>query len=135
MRISDWSSDVCSSDLHSFPGKQLIEFSGKGIIASQQTNQSFYILGHKKGVLPGISFSKIATTQNGHRRRIKIRVPVSRTVFATGKTNSRIHDILVISGPLCDRKSTRLNSSHSCASRMPASVCKNNNHNNITQTN
>src|SRR3546814_1320072 len=27
-----------------------------------------------------------------------------------------------------DRKSTRLNSSHSCASRMPSSACKTNNH-------
>src|SRR3546814_2199414 len=27
--------------------------------------------------------------------------------------------------PVIDRKSTRLNSSHSCASRMPSSACKN----------
>src|SRR3546814_2522960 len=36
------------------------------------------------------------------------------------------------SGPV-DRKSTRLNSSHSCASRMPSSACKKNKHTNLTQ--
>src|SRR3546814_2724927 len=49
---------------------------------------------------------------------------------------AQVQGQLWISGPqwcdFLDRKSTRLNSSHSCASRMPSSACKQQAYTNIT---
>src|SRR3546814_2315248 len=65
----------------------------------------------------------------------RIRVEVSEIAQATGMSLSEFRRIVnmvqkgerearIAKKEMVDRKSTRLNSSHSCASRMPSSACK-----------
>src|SRR3546814_2207300 len=105
MRISDWSSDVCSSDLLSKPAEQTC------LIAAAAVS----IL-HRAGVpagavqlLPGRGESVGAAL---------IASPVVRGVMFTGSTDvallisRQLADRLDDAGHPIDRKSTRLNSSH-----------------------
>src|SRR3546814_7792290 len=87
MRISDWSSDVCSSDLTTQPACKSCE----------QTQAN--LLHHPESIDP-LDSSKQSTSQRSTKQ--------SRV-----KTPAALQE---------DRKSTRLNSSHSCAFRMPSSA-------------
>src|SRR3546814_2120171 len=99
MRISDWSSDVCSSDL---PGADF-------------TLKASW----------GRSFKAPTLFQRFSSKNAYLDAPPSRfggtgydddaTVLSTSGGNRNLD-------PERDRKSTRLNSSHSCASRMPSSA-------------
>src|SRR3546814_8554517 len=104
MRISDWSSDVCSSDLY-----------GSGAVA-------------------GVVNIKTKTDIDGLELNFNTSVPFDsggeeyRASAVWGKTFSRGHILLAADYSKVkelnrgDRKSTRLNSSHQCASRMPSSA-------------
>src|SRR3546814_5235258 len=97
MRISDWSSDVCSSDLHT--RSQL----AKMLIRQVFTHQS----------------SGLRRIDRQERTLVFVHVWMLRFVHRVAippAARSR------------DRKSTRLNSSHSCATRMPSSACKKKTH-------
>src|SRR3546814_10855129 len=87
MRISDWSSDVCSSDL-------LVRF-----VPEKHADAGPFFLGVGPGavVVADLSLGQI------FRREADAEVVV---------------EVTAVRG---DRKSTRLNSSHSCAARMPSS--------------
>src|SRR3546814_7573204 len=110
MRISDWSSDVCSSDLDtdalrnflwtyaSVSGLKILVHGG-GKIAST--------IGLKLGIEPRMA--------GGRRITDADTLDVVTMVYA-GLVNKN-----VVAG-LQDRQSTRLNSSHSCAHRMPSSA-------------
>src|SRR3546814_7305616 len=110
MRISDWSSDVCSSDLHQRDGAALTRFlhwvaleSPKGGLDELTASDKLHALRKETGELRDLSFDTISGAgPNGavvHYR-------------ASEKTNRKLEPgqlYLVDSG---DRKSTRLNSSH-----------------------
>src|SRR3546814_8796436 len=97
MRISDWSSDVCSSDL-------ICKRAGIAVIycAEQFENDG----------------SPVSTIVKGVKRAMagEYSRELSNKVFA-GQCR-------LIERGHRDRKSTRLNSSNSCASRMPSSRLK-----------
>src|SRR3546814_5195036 len=107
MRISDWSSDVCSSDL----------------VEALYEAEEALVRGHwddtrRLNMIPG--------GRAGYRylRRAGLVDPGSEDMpddrdQAVSNWLGRNPD-----RPLPDRKSTRLNSSHSCAPRLPPSACK-----------
>src|SRR3546814_8481400 len=119
MRISDWSSDVCSSDLIRAPGQvRSVQDIGDIIVGTAQGERPIRIRDVAQVEL-GRELRTGAATENG-------REVVLGTVFMLIGENSRavslavgekmeeinrtlpegVHDITV------DRKSTRLNSSH-----------------------
>src|SRR3546814_7533886 len=119
MRISDWSSDVCSSDLLARPGVALF------------------------GVDPGPNAQGLCPVVRLDARVLQIRTIEAGTGVGYGLDHiapapQRLATIALgyaDGWPRClggggaawhrgarDRKSTRLNSSHSCASRMPSSA-------------
>src|SRR3546814_9224436 len=93
MRISDWSSDVCSSDLIA---KVLAEALGRRLIRLQ--------------CYEGLDTASAVYEWNYQAQMIEIRL-----AEAEGKQDREALGKE-------DRKSTRLNSSHYCASRMPSSA-------------
>src|SRR3546814_4585267 len=131
MRSSDWSSDVCSSDL--------VGRSTAGAILAQAWGDRFAILdGNVKRVLcrhrgvegwPGLPkvekvLWEIAQSQLPSQRL----ADYTQAQMDFGATLCTRHDPACVLCPLqrdcvalADRKSTRLNSSHSCAYRMPSS--------------
>src|SRR3546814_9866929 len=102
MRISDWSSDVCSSDLmnHSLAEYHVpvnADIGDIDVVFVDERDEIVNALG-SKGV--------------GEIGIVGVAAAVANAIYhATGK---RVRDL--------DRKSTRLNSSHSCESRMPSSA-------------
>src|SRR3546814_3785084 len=105
MRISDWSSDVCSSDLTSngcnlHPG----DLFGTGTLSGETET----------------SFGSLLEISRGGTLPLTLPTGETRTFLEDG-------DELILSAfAQADRKSTRLHSSHSCASRMPSSAGKTN---------
>src|SRR3546814_7032387 len=57
------------------------------------------------------------------------RIAINEALGRARKQRRRAEIIRLDAGPEIDRKSTRLNSSHSCASRLPSSACKKKKHN------
>src|SRR3546814_2045758 len=105
MRISDWSSDVCSSDLE-VPLRQAWRNEHKFTDCCFLQGCSHQRCDEQSGNVGSL----ICSTRNHLGAPVAVGCPVSRRL---------VHAI-----SLGDRKSTRLNSSHSCASRMPSSACK-----------
>src|SRR3546814_7486692 len=126
MRISDWSSDVCSSDL-------LADAVGKVLILLEHGGATHEI--QRPGVdlvQIGIAALREGAQQVERRRRLRIgpdlalriglaalrlEPDVVDDVAAIARQRNAVH-ILEIR----DRKRPRLNSSHTCASRMPSSA-------------
>src|SRR3546814_3451117 len=121
MRISDWSSDVCSSDL-----SDNIHFS----LTTLQLNP--------------LHFNREYARENGHADIVISAMLVFAIVFGLSVEDLserggaflgvddlsfarpvHVGDTLTArSTVMADRKSTRLNSSHQCATRMPSSASK-----------
>src|SRR3546814_6760249 len=103
MRISDWSSDVCSSDLKDI----------KALIAASnaQVKTGADLVGRT-----GSSLTEIVTAIK------KVSDIVAEIAAASREQATGLDQINTAVGSMEDRKSTRLNSSHSCASRMPTSA-------------
>src|SRR3546814_9369306 len=96
MRISDWSSDVCSSDLPHACANQAAVVVLRDRLGEQDTGcASFFDFDR---------YRQFIIQQGGLE---EVDVHVAHHESQPG-----------------DRKSTRLNSSHQCASRMPSSACK-----------
>src|SRR3546814_6120576 len=104
MRISDWSSDVCSSDL----------FKGHGIIVLHKCTAVRHALSAERMGVDIISIDGFECA--GHPGEDDIPGLVLIPAAA-----DKLKVPMLASG---DRKSTRLYSSHSCASCMPTSACK-----------
>src|SRR3546814_1291314 len=102
MRISDWSSDVCSSDLHF-----LIRMADEG----EQALRIDDFLGDSFGFEMALSYCEIEAFTE-HR--------LGQRAFNVDALGVGLHRVPVAD----DRKSTRLNSSHYCAARMPSSARK-----------
>src|SRR3546814_2179027 len=113
MRISDWSSDVCSSDLL--------------IVAPNERKVRIEVGYGLEGDLPDATANAIITNE--------ILPAFRQGDYPAGIAAGVDAIILAIEGayqpmerresrgfPPVDRKSTRLNSSHYCASRMPSSA-------------
>src|SRR3546814_4736734 len=111
MRISDWSSDVCSSDLLDRGGANRLK--GFGIAR---------LLGH--------ACSETGETRQTADRQWRQRVLLYAGERAMTSENATPFEETPEMGDggchagvlIKDRKSTRLNSSHYCASRMPSSA-------------
>src|SRR3546814_6448561 len=107
MRISDWSSDVCSSDLTMFG----VTTKAVQQIAARLEDRYDCLVFHATGV-GGRSLEKLADS--------------GLLAAAIDLTTTEVCDMMM--GGVFpadadrDRKSTRLNSSHYCASRMPSSA-------------
>src|SRR3546814_8684896 len=123
MRISDWSSDVCSSDLGGFTSENLQCLSARrGIhdimakfakhIRQTLTNQILIVDHQNTKPIRRLQFHHI-TLMHFHRLfcGLSFRKPDRSNRPNPDDTFERQ-----------DRKSTRLNSSHLCASRMPSSA-------------
>src|SRR3546814_8238326 len=135
MRISDWSSDVCYSDLteglkmdetvrHTSIEQmaKLEPLTPGGTITAGVSSQT----GDAASAM--LIVSEKALKQYGLKARARIHhmsvysddpifmltAPIPATKRALQKSGLKLEDI-----DLVDRKSTRLNSSHSCATRMP----------------
>src|SRR3546814_3036905 len=114
MRISDWSSDVCSSDLFEEMAVDVDRMAHHGVIDKVHAHplalnerDGFMHVGHLLAVERPHETFHVARQMNvdAARGRPHIGVAVQRHEIAVG-----------------DRKSTRLNSSHYCASRLPSSA-------------
>src|SRR3546814_3506198 len=118
MRISDWSSDVCSSDLTiAVPGAiaQIAVASGLGIALGLSLGWSF-----AGSAIFGLALSVASTV-------VLLRALQARDMVETEKGRIAVgwlivEDLAMVLALVLDRKSTRLNSSHSCAPRMPSSA-------------
>src|SRR3546814_9383958 len=118
MRISDWSSDVCSSDLGAGTDTLTVP---AGWVPSATTAGMTQLIANLKPVRIetererfGVRMDKILPgnfeISTNYRYEEKDGLKSIGGVFGNTGGNPR------------DRKSTRLNSSHSCATRMPSST-------------
>src|SRR3546814_9991478 len=103
MRISDWSSDVCSSDLHLGGDGRTGELRRGG-------EHGVAVDEHDRSELDDV-VDLLAELLD-----VEDLAGLDLLLLATGLDHC-VHGALP-----GDRKSTRLNSSHSCASRMPSSA-------------
>src|SRR3546814_2345755 len=107
MRISDWSSDVCSSRLDlALHRQRLID-----------AHRRYACRGNGQVLLVKLR-NEFRTEQSKDRERHQ------KECQAPGDERHRPAQRLVEQRQVTDRKSTRLNYSHSCATRMPSSACK-----------
>src|SRR3546814_3648425 len=123
MRISDWSSDVCASDLDEWrklkadPGlagnaaAEIIRYQTPVIYQRRTATRDVELGGEM--IAAG---DKVALWYISGNRDESVFVDADR--LQVDRPNARQH-IAFGMGPHRDRKSTRLNSSHSCADRMP----------------
>src|SRR3546814_9892752 len=103
MRISDWSSDVCSSDLALFGGTVI---------------RIHHRRGPRDTVLADFDDSRFIQLSSNNLKNISF----GKLVAAHGRLRQIIPQIARHGGGRSE--STRLNSSHSCANRMPSSAVK-----------
>src|SRR3546814_4002063 len=110
MRISDWSSDVCSSDIlgDELRLHRIIDVLRDSPIADPGDQFADYREWRKK---PLAWLNSLAESVSGGE-------------IETGRTEPPVDQPFQFGS--VDRKSTRLNSSHQCASSIPASACKQN---------
>src|SRR3546814_1494519 len=125
LRISDWSSDVCSSDLpdHS-SGSPLHPFERRPI--QGDTPLLLKLQRDPNGLLCAIAFETIHGGPNSIFSALGDILRYRERIAAWPRIIKRYAVIPMQIGVPChrqDRKSTRLNPSHSCATRMPSSAC------------
>src|SRR3546814_3746975 len=114
MRISDWSSDVCSSDLFErIAVEACIAFDINAVGACRQRAKDAALGGGQRGIEIGHEAMIGTDRYRGSRPYME------RALLAAVAPTGRSYNGRATTG---DRKSTRLNSSHSCASRMPSSA-------------
>src|SRR3546814_10528670 len=114
MRISDWSSDVCSSDLRYIGGETIDDaFDRLPSIFARGRKASIEYTGES------VRDPELANAETD------VFVELAERIGTSGVDSTVSFDLshigLVID-PEQDRKSTRLNSSHYCATRMPSSA-------------
>src|SRR3546814_5830197 len=125
MRISDWSSDVCSSDLFSFEIRQFLDLGvaarqrlgpkrGRQDIAARVEIAGFGIaaVGMKDQLVADRQVHRPACRPFVGRRAVASDRLEVNGLFGDDKRNPRVQD----------RKSTSLKSRHLCTTRMPSSA-------------
>src|SRR3546814_5693294 len=114
LRISDWSSDVCSSDLKEF---SVTDDAVRDLIRYYTREAGFRTLERELARLARKALRKILEgdieTAQITPENLASYAGVRKFRHGVGEEENQIG---------ADRKSTRLNSSHSCASRMPSSA-------------
>src|SRR3546814_1440736 len=105
MRISDWSSDVCSSDLLHV----LVDAARALDVAAGEPADERDVHAADEADDAGLG-----SHGRQHTHHIRPFLLAKQDGLHVGRLHHRIDD-----GKAGDRKSTRLNSSHYCASRMP----------------
>src|SRR3546814_5084910 len=117
MRISDWSSDVCSSDLAPAAGTEsAITIEENLPTAAGKLNPDYTFINFIEG------------KSNSHARAAAEHVVETpggtyNPLLIYGSSGlGKTHLMHAVGNALLDRKSTRLNSSHYCAARMPSSA-------------
>src|SRR3546814_9120228 len=118
MRISDWSSDVCSSDLD--PGEIVDD---RGRVIGQHQGLMYYTLGQRRG----LGIGGVRDARDAPWFVIAKDAARNRLIAAQDSEHARLMTREIVTR---DRKSTSLNSSHYCASRMTSSACKKTNKHN-----
>src|SRR3546814_9799766 len=119
MRISDWSSDVCSSDL----GRGIVILADRHGADARDVDEGQAAL-FRPGIELLLNFLAVALRSRVlgdlHAGVAQAEDHVARRDPAVAAEEA--DQILpgIATEPAADRKSTRLNSSHSCASRMPS---------------
>src|SRR3546814_7619838 len=122
MRISDWSSDVCSSYL---TGLVTVTFTKpSNLIANVAANNEAYQL-QRATVTNGVvgAYGNIGAAITGAAPATFADTPGVGTFRYRVVTNGT-DGVNAVANSTADRKSTRLNSSHYCAYRMPSSALK-----------
>src|SRR3546814_9530173 len=102
MRISDWSSDVCSSDLFG----EVRRDAGTGLYENNAVAalfQDLLDLGGREAAEIRARFPQVLRRVGGYNLD---------ALAPNGPTNNLAHLLVGSEGTLADRKSTRLNSSH-----------------------
>src|SRR3546814_6931182 len=117
MRISDWSADVCSSDLFELRGAQARYAVAQGNAENQLGTLQYTDARLKYG--RGTEFdqqrarAQLATTRaRVPDQQIAISNATHRLAVLCGLEPEALNDELVAGDEMPDRKSTRLNSSH-----------------------
>src|SRR3546814_1351628 len=114
MRISDWSSDVCSSDLPAgLGGRHLGE---------RQVDRARVAIGNAVEDRE-IALLDLAPLELPGEAAVRLRIAREQQT-ARGVTVEPMYGKRPAPDTETERKRTRLNSSHSCAARMPSSACK-----------
>ena len=88
--------------VHVMPKPEILDPQGKAVAAA----------------LPRLGFEGIASVRQGKRFELEVEGEVTDEVLASLREAAET----LLSNPVIDRKSTRLNSSHSGQSRMPSSA-------------
>src|SRR3546814_2282932 len=137
MRISDWSSDVCSSDLATLAGNYGIYNGFELCEAAAVPGKEEYLNSEKYEIRawdwdrPGNIREDVALVNCLRRGNPALRDFTNLEfynawndhVLVYGRRTRDLSSFVLIAVNLDpDRKSPRLNSSHSCASRMPSSA-------------
>src|SRR3546814_7451960 len=139
MRISDWSSDVCSSDLAAIIGfnvranAQARAFAERSGIEIRYYNIIYDLVDDVKAAMSGLLSPERRETFLGNAEILEVfnitkvgKVAVCRVTegkVERGAGVRLVRDTVVIhEGKLNDRKSTRLNSSHQCPTRLQPSA-------------
>src|SRR3546814_5802165 len=124
MRISDWSSDVCSSDLAAlWPIGRFPVLVDAGCTIVEASTIIEYLGLHHPGPVPLLPADPRAALEvRGMDRYFDnyISTPQQKVVFDSLRPEAD-RDARGVADAR-DRKSTRLNSSHYCAPRMPSST-------------
>src|SRR3546814_1378623 len=114
MRISDWSSDVCSSDLKAEQRAEMME----------QILDTAELLFSKHG-FHGVTLKDVAKQVGVHHTLLNYYFDDKKTLFdavfarrAAVTIDKRMQALDAYDRSAGHRKSTRLNSSHKCARRM-----------------
>src|SRR3546814_8477576 len=127
MRISDWSSDVCSSDLKIVAFAAVIGVLTYVIIAILEpssdgpSSERSAVFSDASGLKPRDGV-RLAGVKVGYVTAIDLKGPHAVVHF------QMTNDVAITSSTTAavryqkDRKSTRLNSSHTCASRLQSSA-------------
>src|SRR3546814_3291310 len=116
MRISDWSSDVCSSDLHQSGTEALClgDFT-QPVYAGEAAEAAVQVVGREAGVLGmGIGFVEAQAVERrwqeeGEFLHLGLEVERDSKMVRPGRSSGDQADCAAFEE---DRKSTRLNSSH-----------------------
>src|SRR3546814_9011997 len=133
MRISDWSSDVCSSDLFNSEEILACDKAGVTVTLPKPMTSGSKAKGHfVKADFRYLADEDVYSCPAGERLKYYFTNEEKGLTLRRYWTNAcrvcAIKHRCTTGVQRRDRKSTRLNSSHYCASRMPTSACKKTKH-------
>src|SRR3546814_10642008 len=133
MRISDWSSDVCSSDLSSLISTDAFPMTKLQLLIDTDPGVDdalAILMAYAHADIAGLSIAagNVGLGHTVRNARILVDLVGATTPVFAGCAAPLVRapeaDAAFVHGQ--DRKRQRLNSSHYCASRIPSSACQKN---------